>query len=76
MAKRASFNSVVDRLKGGTLSKRDAQVLLNAFATWADARLPNDEWDEVVSLERSLFGKTLEEKKADDPLTLITPTPY
>ena len=63
MAQRAALNSVLDRLKGGTLSKRDARALLNAFATWADKRLPGDEWDEVVTLERTLFGMPLEERE-------------
>lgn len=63
MTQKAAFESVVARLKNGNVSKKDAQILLDAFSSWADKRLPGDEWDEVVTLERSLFGRTLQEKE-------------
>lgn len=62
MTQREQFSNVLDRLKTGKLSKPDAQRLVDALSSWADKRLPDDLWDEVVTLERTLFGTTLQEQ--------------
>lgn len=64
MTQRDQFENVLARLKAGKVTKKDAQRILDAFTSWADKRLPNDAWDEVVKLEMTLFGRTIQEQEA------------
>ncbi len=62
VSKRAALELVVGKLKEGRLTRDEAQLVLDAFGTFVEKRWKGDQWDEVLSLEMSLFGKALIEK--------------